>query len=74
MDNGPLTIITLINHFVIQSISIGLNIDWTIGPLDPWTIVLINVSDQWSFLPDGTNYFEQFFDWVFSCQNFCAGS
>ena len=39
MDSGPLTIITLINHFVIQSISIGLNIDWTIGPLDPWTIV-----------------------------------
>ena len=62
MDNGPLTIITLINHFVIQSISIGLNIDWTIGPLDPWTIVLINVSDQWSFLPDRTNYFEQFFE------------
>ena len=39
MDSGPLTIITLINHFVIQSISIGLNIDWTIEPLDPWTIV-----------------------------------
>ena len=62
MDSEPLTIITLINHFVIQSISIGLNIDWTIGPLDPWTIVLINVSDQWSFLTDRKNYFEQFFD------------
>ena len=62
MDSGPLIIITLINHFVIQPISIGLNIDWTIGPLDPWTIVLINVSDQWSFLTDRTNYFEQFFD------------
>ena len=62
MDSGPLTIITLINHFVIQSISIGLNINRTIGPLDPWTIVLINVSDQWSFLTDRTNYFEQFFD------------
>ena len=62
MDSGPLTIITLINHFVIQSISIGLNIDWTIGPLDPWTTVLINVSDQWSFLTDRKNYFEQFFD------------
>ena len=49
MGSGSLTIITLINHFVIQSISIGLNINWTIGPLDPWTIVLINVSDQWSF-------------------------
>ena len=62
MDSEPLTIITLINHFVIQSISIGLNIDWTIGPLDPWTIVLIDVSDQWSFLTDRKNYFEQFFD------------